>query len=173
MIRFVLEGRARNIYTMRHPLAAVASYREQFGGSVEDIATRMRQSLTTADRWTADRGTLRIEFEDIVNHTRGQIRRIAVHLGVGDVSEELVDSIDHQTCLQTVRRRTAQIADNPADLKQYNGSLYDPQTLYHSNHAPKADLRAWKDELSDAEQAVARSILGPWLEPYRIHPEDE
>ena len=60
-----------------------------------------------------------------------------------------------------------------AELKQYNGSLYDPQTLYHSNHAPKADLRAWKDELSDAEQAVARSILGPWLEPYRIHPEDE
>jgi hypothetical protein len=171
MIRFVSEKRVRNVYTMRNPLAAVASYREKFGGTVEDIATRMRQSLTAADRWSADGGTLRVEFDDIVNQPRQQILRIAMYLGFTGVSEELLGSIDDETCLQTVRQRTALMADNPGEWKQFNGSSYDPTTLYHANHAPKADRRAWQDELSDAEQAVARAILGPWLASYGIQPE--
>ncbi len=171
MIRFVIEKRVRNVYTVRHPLAAVASYREKFGGTVEDIATRMRQSLTAADRWSADGGTLRVEFDDIVNQPRQQILRIAMYLGFTGVSEELLGSIDDETCLQTVRQRTALMADNPGEWKQFNGSSYDPTTLYHANHAPKADRRAWQDELSDAEQAVARAILGPWLASYGIQPE--
>ena len=171
MIRFVSEKRARNVYTMRNPLAALSSYREKFGGTIEDIATRMRRSLTAADRWNADGGTLRVEFDDIVNQPRQQILGISKYLGFGGVSEELLESIDHETCLQTVRQRTALIADNPGEWKQFNGSLYDPTTLYHANHAPKADRRAWQDELSDAEQSVARSILGPWVAPYGIQPE--
>ena len=171
MIRFVSEKRVRNVYTMRNPLAAMASYREKFGGTIEDIATRMRQSLTAADRWNADGGTLSVDFDDILNQPRKQILRIAIYLGFAGISEELLESVDHETCLQTVRRRTALMADNPGEWKQFNGSLYDPTTLYHANHAPKADRRAWQVELSDAEQAIARSILGPWLAPYGIPPE--
>jgi len=103
MICYVSEKRVRNVYTVRHPLAALASYREKFGGTIEDIATRMRQSLTVADRWNADGGTLRIDFDDIVNQPRKQILGIAMYLGFAGVSEELLESVDHETCLQTVR----------------------------------------------------------------------
>lgn len=169
VIRWVNEGRVKNIFTIRHPLDALASFKEKFGDPVATAAKRLRRSLEAGDVWRRESATLFVEFAEIMGNARQQIRRIAAYLDF-DVSDELVERIHQETCLETVRKITQRMADTPQELVRAGNSLYDPRTQYHLGHAPKAENRDWQTELTPEEQLAAQDILGPWLAPRTVRP---
>jgi len=50
-IQWVIDGKVKNIYTVRHPLDAVASFKEVFGDPIQSAARRVRDSLKAAERF--------------------------------------------------------------------------------------------------------------------------
>lgn len=162
--RQIRENRVKNIYTSRHPLAALASFKEKFKNSPAEIAKRLRCSLEAADRWKAESTTLFIDFDEILDAPRDLIRRIANYLGHSPISEELVEKIDKETCLDHVRQLTTAMAAGNAQLVRDGNDVFDPRTQYHLNHAPKGRERNWRAELTGAELKIAEDLLGPWLE---------
>jgi hypothetical protein len=161
-LRLVREGRVRNVYTLRHPLDALASFREKFSEPLATAARRLRTSLDAARTWRERSDTLFVHFRDILAAPHGQIRRVAAYLGQ-EADDELIERIHAQTSVEAVREKTAQMAKAPQGLTQSNGWRFDPLTQYHVGHILKAGERDGRTELTEPEQAQAAEILGPWL----------
>ena len=157
-------GQVRNVCTVRNPLTAVASFREMFGGNIEQIAKRIRHSLQAADTWRHEsENTLFIHFDELTSQSREQVERLSEFLGL-QLSEEQLDAVEAETNLNAVRRKTADLAANAENLKREGQSRYDPGTHYHLGHAKKASSRRWQEELTPEEQEIACDILHPWLD---------
>lgn len=161
----VQDGIVRNVYTRRHPLAALASFREKFGGRIADIANRLRTSLEAADEWSKQGDhTLFITFEDLVATPDQQLRRIAAFLEL-DIGQDVETSILEETSFDSVQRITKLLeADKSSGKLQVAGdSFFDPETQYHLNHATRSTTRDWQAELSPDDVAVASEILANWI----------
>jgi hypothetical protein len=91
------------------------------------------------------------------------VRRIAQFLQLS-ISEDVIDSVDAETNIEAVRKKTAELAAGDADVLTRAGkSQYDSESQYHLNHASKGALRDWRAELSADEQSEALAILARWL----------
>ena len=156
----VHNGLVKNICTSRHPMEAVASFREKFGMSLEVAARLIQKSMVAAQKWRHESDTLFVDFAEITSQPRDQIKRIAQYLEL-EVTEELVSRVEMETSLENVRRIVKEMESVPEEtLSISDGSRYDPITLYHIGHAPKATARNWREELTQPEQDLVREILG-------------
>ena len=163
MSKMMKQGRAKNIYTMRHPLAALASFKETFNPPFESAVKSIQASLKAADKWRNDPGTLFVEFDTIFSNPREEILRIATHLDL-EANGPLIDRITEKTSFDITRKIVQDLAQKPKEqLIQAGNSYYDPKTLLHLDHLPKGQARDWRSELTMEEQEFARQELAPWL----------
>ena len=166
-MQFVTEGKAKNIYTLRDPLDALASFKEVFGDPVQSAAKRIRHSLEAADRFRRESDTLFVSFDQILGSPQDQIERLARYLGVS-IDDDAVSRLHGATSLGKVKEITQTMGSQPnTKLLRAGKSLYDPETLYHVQHATKADTRDWHAELTEEEVSAAHDILGPWIDDWR------
>jgi predicted O-linked N-acetylglucosamine transferase (SPINDLY family) len=160
----ISRGRAKNIYTVRHPLDAVASFGDALGEPIASAAQHIKDSLDSADQWHRQGNALFIDFDALASEPRNQIRRIAEYLEI-EADAALVERIHEQTSLEAVQAFSEQLATSPdAVLARAPKAAYDRVTLYHIGHVSRQGQRDWRTDLTPDEQQTALTILGTWLD---------
>lgn len=150
------ERRALNVFTLRHPLAALASTMDMFGHDFEASLQVIEAELRALDQYRARPGTLLVPYSGLAREPATQVRRIADHLGV-PASADLAERIAAAHSFDAQRRRA------PKGRSKAGALTYDPDTLLHPGHMRESTARDHRRTLSDAQIATAEHRLLRWL----------
>ena len=164
LIELVASGQARNIYTVRNPLNALASQIEFFKKPFKEALNGIVQGLQAMDEWRRHDGTLLVRFDDLTAAPHTEIARIAIHLGL-DVDETLIAHCAEANSYEAMKRLSEDMAAWPQErLTKTSRHTFDPVTLLHVGHAPQGRARDWRKVLDPQQAATARDALQPWLD---------
>lgn len=169
LVTMVARGQAKNIYTVRHPLQALASELEFFGGSFERALTNIECGLQSMDIWRTKPGTLFIRFDEIIESPDSQIESIARHLGIS-VDPMIIRNCTKETSYRNMKRLAESLPEER--LVRIGGMTYDRLTLLHVGHAPKGVSRDWRTVLNDTQTEIASARLHRWIKEYGAEGQD-
>lgn len=172
IIELVAQGKAKNIFTVRDPLNALASEMDFFKRSFATALHNIEAGLTAMDTWQNNPGTLFIDFVNITSRPKQEIERIAAHLGL-NIDDGFLSECARETSYEKMKRRAENLKYTPKEkLIHTNHLTYDPATLLHIGHAPQGQSRDWRTVLKGKELQIAIERLKQWL-PEEIHSEHQ
>ena len=166
LIELVASGRAKNVYTYRNPLNALASDIEFFHLPFDQSLNNILHCLKAMHEWRKHPGTLFIDFSNINAHPTEEIRRIAEHLGL-TANEATMERCAEANSYQKIKQVSEEMAHwAPERLTRTNAKnplTFDPVTLLHVRHAPTGAARDWRKTLTKDQAKKAVDIMEPWL----------
>ena len=163
IVNLVADDVAKNVFTIRHPLDAIASAKDVLRLPFDVALHKIKRSLEAFDVWREKSSSLFVYFDDIMADSKRQTRRVADYLGL-TADDAVIERIAEETSFERARATAEKLASMPKErLAWRDGFYYDAETLYHIGHAPKGTARDWRTELSADEQRVAKAELAPWL----------
>lgn len=166
-IGIVKKGLAKNLYTIRNPLDAIASEMEFFKAPFELALTNIHAGLKLMDEWKSFPGTLFIDFSDLSLNPCLEIKKIADHFEL-NITDSDIHEIDTKTTFKKAKELSESMSEWSADrLLQFSGVTYDPVTLIHaSGHASQGIERDWRNTLTHEQEKIVRKTLASWIEKY-------
>lgn len=166
LVKLVATGRAKNVYTYRNPLDALASdidfFRLPFNNSLNNILF----SLKAMHEWRRYPGTLYIDFANINVHSMVEVQRISEHLGLL-TDEATIKLCSEANSYQKAKQLSEEMAHwSPERLKRITANIsmtFDPVTLLHVGHASAGAARDWRKTLTKDQAKIALEAMEPWL----------
>jgi hypothetical protein len=153
---------AFNVFTYRHPLQAIASWREIFRLETSQAIEVMCEALSDMDRYRSLPNSLFIPMHEIVESTPQAVEKLAFHLRI-DVDPNTLLDLSQKTSLESMREISMALATrSPTTLVDVGHSRYDPETHLHVRHVTQALMRDYRSVLSQAEQEMCSSALAKW-----------
>lgn len=117
--------------------------------------------LKEYEEWTAVESILISKYEKLMSDLAGEIRKIAVYLGIR-LEEEEVASMAADYSLERQRKRVHDIwGDSPGSPAE--NSRQDAKTLLHPNHIQSGAAGVWKGVLTRKEVALIEYIAADWM----------
>ncbi len=163
IVELVAQGKAKNVYTVRDPLNALASEMDFFNYPFSKALGNIEAGLLAMDTWQGKPGTLFIDFVNITSKPKQEIERIAEHFEL-DIDNEFVSECARETSYVIMKQRAENLKYSPKEKLVHSDNLtYDPATLLHIGHAPQGQSRDWRTILKDNELQIAIERLKHWL----------
>jgi hypothetical protein len=165
-LEWIRAKRAKAVCTFRDPRDCVASDMVFWGAGFDASVQRVVISLKTLHASYLDVGsTLFVRYEDMMNDTLSQIRRIAEYLNVA-IDQKEVERIDAQTNIQSSRQICLGLDKRPDSETDVGtgGHRRHRVTLLHDNHIGNAKVGRWKDELTDEQGERLTHLFQPSLQ---------
>jgi hypothetical protein len=155
----VAEGRLKNLYTVRDPRDATASLMRTFGTGFRNSARQIERSLRLFEEWEQQKGSLILEYDQIMTAPGATISRIAEYLGLALAAEE-AQVIGEALSRPRLRERVRSL--DPGSLKSLGVSQHDPASLLTREHLPADHPAEWRRDLSRAQ---GRFLSWCWRAP--------
>jgi hypothetical protein len=166
VMQLLQAGIAVNVFTYRHPLAAIASWREIFGLPL-DIAVRVTtDALRDMDRYRRLPGTLFVAMRDVVQSGYAATERVASHLGYSSLSPEQIAEVACTTSTDQMAKMAESLRVSKTRLIDVGFTRYDPVTHLHVGHINRGLDRNYRHDLTEDEIAICRAALQPWFPAY-------
>lgn len=155
-------GEASNVFTYRHPLQAIASWREIFGFDLDAALQVMRDALIDMDRYRSAPGTVFVSMQEIIETVEIATTRLAAHLGL-TLDKAVLDDIARRTSTERMAEIARSLTRWPEEaLIDVGHSRYDPETHLHLGHITRGLARDYQATLSLEEQALCETALAEW-----------
>ncbi len=163
LLKLILEGTARNIYTIRDPRDCLCSRMRFENRAFEDALLAVVGNLLMLNCYEAAGGSLLVHYDAMMADPRAEIARIAGHMGV-TLEPGQIDEIDAATGLEKSRDTMRELeAGAIPSAREVAGRLVDPRTCLQSGHISRGGTGLWRDELTAAENMTATAVLRDWL----------
>lgn len=160
----VRSGAAKNVYTARHPIMALASEMDFFKQQFDVAVSNIYAGLQMMDRWKAMPGTLIIHFQDLCSDPLAQIAKIATHFDC-EQPPEVYQAIDDETSFESSKKLSEDVSRRPdSEVAAAANIRWDRLTLIHGGgHASQGLERKWEKTLSPAQIDKAKEVFAQWL----------
>jgi len=152
----------QGVFTYRHPLQAIASWREIFGFDLDAALQVMRDALIDMDRYRSAPGTVFVSMQEIIETVEIATTRLAAHLGL-TLDKAVLDDIARRTSTERMAEIARSLTRWPEEaLIDVGRSRYDPETHLHLGHITRGLARDYQATLSLEEQALCETALAEW-----------
>ena len=160
----VRKGQAKAVCTYRDPRDCVASDLQFMNYPVEICLHRVSSTMSPIRVYqSAPQHFLLVRYEDMMEDTRREIRRVADHLQIA-VDDAAVEMIDAKTNMDASRQLCENIRKKPSGrVTQVATHLVDSETHLHENHINGGTMGRWRFELSNEQALFATEHFAPWL----------
>lgn len=163
LLELILQGAARNIYTIRDPRDCLCSRMTFENKAFDDSLLGVVGNLLMYNCYETGDGTLFVMYEAMMADSRTQIARIIDYLGVS-LDADQIAAIDADAGLDHSRGVLRDLeAGGIAAAREIAGRMVDPRTCLQTGHIGHGGTGRWRDELSEAENLTAMAVLRDWL----------
>ena len=163
IFNLVAKGVARNIFTFRCPLEALASEIDFFKLPFNQALMNILNGLHSMEIWRRQPGTLIVKHEDITSNPVREIKRIANHFEIS-AHDSIIQYCANETSYENIKRKAELLAnESPEKLTRAGAYTYDPVTLLHIGHVRNNSSRDWRSVLQKEQIEIAIESLKSWL----------
>ena len=163
LVRMVLNGLAKNVYTYRDPRDSIASIMRIASDEYEAAFTKVYTSLLLFDLFSGDKYSLLLAYSDIMDDAIGMTAKISKYLDFGLTDEE-IRAVHLNTQKLAIERRNEQrrrMAHSTLDAEKIDAGFESMKG--EATSAPKID-NPWRySALNEDQYAEATHRLRPWL----------
>jgi hypothetical protein len=163
LVRMVLGGLAKNVYTYRDPRDSIASIMRIDGNGYEPAFDKIYTSLLLFDTFSVDGNSLILAYPEIMDDPIGATTKIAAYLGV-DLGRDEIQAVHLATRKSAIERRNIQrrhTAASPPDADRMRRGFESMSGQAAS--APNV-IYPWRYSVLDGDQyADATTKLRSWL----------
>ena len=164
VLKMILSGLAKNIYTYRDPRDSIASIMRKDGCKYEPAFEFVYSSLMTFDLFSAANNSLLLPFSETVNDPISATTKIANYLNF-DLTEDQFNNVHLKTQRLAIDRRNYQrrkSAKSSKDIKIIDQGL---ETLYGKPTDAPNIKNPWRySSLNQSQYADATKKLRVWLQ---------
>jgi hypothetical protein len=163
LLEHIFQGSARNVYTIRDPRDCLCSRmrfeNRDFDGSILAVVG----NLLMYNCYEAAGGSLFVRYDSMMADPRGEIARIADHMGVS-LDPGRIAEIDAATGVDSARDVMRGLEEGGITAaREVAGRMVDPRTCLQTGHIGHGGTGQWREALSEAEILTATAVLRDWL----------
>jgi hypothetical protein len=165
ILRLFVENQAKGIYCYRDLRDVCASWMTKTSSNFEQLwrSDLIRECMAQFEIWTSQKSMLVTRYEQMIGNLEGEVRRIAMHLGVEmDEAQCRTIAADYQMDKQRARVGQVSAADSQT-VVQHGNQVFDSRELLHSNHIHRGDAGYWREYFSDIEIFMIEHRARQWL----------
>ncbi|MBT5414693.1 MAG: sulfotransferase, partial [Rhodospirillaceae bacterium] len=134
LLGMICDGRARNVFTLRDPRDCLRSRMDFEGKPFDDALMGVAGNLIMYNLYAGATDTLFVRYEAMAADPAAEVRRIAGHLGLAPVEDE-VGRIAEATGISAARRKVEDLAGRTdAGTVEIAGRRVDTETCLQTGH---------------------------------------
>jgi hypothetical protein len=163
VIKMILGGMAKNIYTFRDPRDSIASLMRNHGSAYEPAFDFVHSSLLLFDLFSEDRSSLLLPFPETINDPVGTTAKIARYLDF-DLTDLQIENVHSETERLANNRRKNQRRSSAHSTSDVKIIIRNFKNLKgYPDDPPRID-NPWRySTLNELEYADATKRLRNWL----------
>ena len=161
--KWIQEGKAKNITTIRDPRDCVRSAYKNRGQTFEYALNKILWNLQVTNEFFGDKFSLLVRYEEMMVDPLKQIERIARYLGI-KLANDSVNVIHRQTCPEAWEGTLKKLEEKAAVTGETETrNVRDNKTHIHLKHLGDKKIGGWKKTFTEEQQALLNNHLGPWI----------
>jgi hypothetical protein len=161
--KWIREGKAKNITTIRDPRDCVRSAYKNREQTFDYALKKIIGNLQAIDEFFVDKTSLLVRYEEMMADPLKQIDRIARYLGI-KLADDSVNVIHRQTCPEAWEGTLKKLEEEAATTGVTEiRKLRDNLTLIHHKHIGDQKIGRWKETFTEEQQTLLNNNLDPWI----------